>query len=298
MLTFRSMNTDVAVTSSGDEVAVAERVLATFASAEQRFSRFLEDSELSRLNRAEGPFCASVELFEVLLRARSYVELTDGIFDPAVGSAVVALGYERSFAPGALNRDRGYERPREGRFLDVTLDTERRIVTRPPHVHIDLGGMVKGTTVDLAAALLGHSGAIDAGGDAFLRGRAADGAPWLVEVEDPRNPLNTVAVAAISNSAVATSAGNRRRWRAGDQWVHHLIDPRTQNCAAEELLQATVFAPTTELADVLAKAAFVLGPREAPAFLERQAKVSAVLVPRDGPPIFVGSVDVREVGDA
>ena len=56
-----------------------------------------------------------------------------------------------------------------------------------------------------------------------------------------------------------------------------------------------MFAPSAELADVLAKVAFVLGPREAPAFLERQAEVSAVLVPRSGRPLFVGNVNVREV---
>lgn len=299
MLTFRAMNTDVTVASSEDEVEVAERVLGVFEAAEQRFSRFREDSELSRLNRARGPFCASPELFYTLLRARAYVELTDGIFDPAVGNAMVALGYDRSFAPGALDRDARCERVERGSFLDVALDPEHRVVTRPSHIRLDLGGMVKGSTVDRAAGLLGPSGAIDAGGDAYLRGHSTeDEEPWLVEVEDPRNPSKTLMTVAVANAAVATSAGNRRRWRAGGQWVHHLIDPRTQRCAVEELLQATVFAPSTELADVLAKVAFVLGPREAPAFLERQAEVSAVLVPRCGRPIFVGRVDVREVTHA
>lgn len=298
MLTFRAMNTDVNVASSEDEVEVAERVLGIFEAAEQRFSRFREDSELSRLNHARGPFRASPELFYILSRARSYVELTDGLFDPAVGSAMLALGYDRSFALGALDRDATCERREGGSFLDIALDAERRIVMRPPHIHLDLGGLVKGSTVDRAVVLLGPSGAIDAGGDAYLRGHPTDEEPWLVEVEDPRDPSKTLVTVAVANAAVATSAGNRRRWRAGDQWVHHLIDPRTQRSAAEELLQATVFAPSTELADVLAKVAFVLGPREAPAFLERQAEVSAVLVPRCGRPIFVGSVDVREVGHA
>lgn len=293
MLTFRSMNTEVAVTSSGDEAAITDAVLRVFQAAEQRFSRFHPESELSRLNRAQGRFFASSELFDILVRARSYVELTDGIFDPAVGSTVVALGYDRSFAPGALDRETSLERPAKASFLDVELDALHRTVTRPPHIFIDLGGVVKGATVDRAAVLLGHSGAIDAGGDAFLRGRPTTAEPWLVEVEDPRDPANTVAVVAVSNSAVATSAGNRRRWRSGDRWVHHLIDPRTQSSAAEELLQATVFAPSTELADVLAKVAFVLGPREAPRFLKRQENVSAVLVRSDGCPIFVGNLEIH-----
>lgn len=298
MLTFRTMNTDVSVTSREDEVAVAERVLGVFEDAERRFSRFREDSELTRLNRARGPFHASPELFELLSRARAYVERTDGLFDPAVGSAMVAQGYDRSFARGALDRDASCERVEGGTFLDVTLDAEHRIVTRPPHIQLDLGGIAKGSTVDRAAEWLGASGAIDAGGDAYLRGHPKDEDPWLVEVEDPRDASKTLVTVAVTNAAVATSAANRRRWRAGGEWVHHLIDPRTQRCATEELLQATVFAPSTELADVLAKVAFVLGPRDAPAFLESRAEVSAVLVPRSGRPIFVGHVDVREVSHA
>lgn len=299
MRTFRAMNTDVTVTSSRDEAAIAERVLEIFEAAEQRFSRFREDSELSRLNRARGPFRASPELFHLLVRARSYVEQTEGLFDPAVGSAMVALGYDRSFAPGALDRAATGERPAGGSFRDVVLDEAQRVVIRPPHLHLDLGGMVKGATVDRAAVLLGASGAIDAGGDAYLRGAATeDGEPWLVEVEDPRDPSQTLVTVAATSSAVATSAANRRRWRAGDQWVHHLIDPRTQRSAAEELLQVTVFAPSTEVADVLAKVAFVLGPHQAPAFLERQPAAAAVLVPRCGRPIFVGNVNLREAAHA
>lgn len=298
MRTFRAMNTDVTVVAGAREVAVAERVLRIFEAAEQRFSRFLEDSELSRLNRARGPFRASAELFELLVRARSYVELTGGIFDPAVGGAMLALGYDRSFAPGALDRDERCEPPAAATFLEVTLDQGQRTVTRPPHLQLDLGGLAKGATVDRATPLLGPSGAIDAGGDAYLRGRTADDEPWLVEVEDPRDPTRTVVTVAVSNQAVATSAGNRRRWRAGRRWVHHLVDPRTQTSAAAELLQATVFAPTTELADVLAKTAFLLGPAEAPPWLARQEGVSAVLIPRAGDPIFVGELELREARHA
>ncbi|MFO0614262.1 MAG: FAD:protein FMN transferase [Polyangiaceae bacterium] len=300
MHAFRAMNTDVTVIASGDERAIAIDVADTFLEAERRFSRFLPTSELSALNRAEGPFAASPELFDTLVRARRYVERTDGIFDPAVGGALIDLGYDRSFAPGALD---GPLRPRErrrgavARFLDVGLDVEGRVVTRPPHVRIDLGGMVKGSTVDVAARRLGEVGAIDAGGDAFLR-TTAEGDPWLVEIEDPRDASRTVAVVAVMHRGVATSAPNRRRWRAGDAWLHHLVDPRTGESAAGDLLQVTVFARTTEEADVLAKTAFVLGRAAGEAFLRAEDAIGAVLVPKEGALAWVGALDVREVAHA
>lgn len=297
MQTFRAMNTDVTVIASGDERAIVAAVAATFSEAEQRFSRFLPTSELSALNRAEGPFAASAELFDVLVRARAYVERTDGIFDPAIGATLVALGYDRSFSPTALDGPPRRVKARSGRLRDVVLDVARRTVTRPPHVWIDLGGMVKGRTVDLAARRLAAAGAIDAGGDAVVRGTSPDGGPWLVEIEDPRDPDRVLAVVAVSSGAVATSAANRRRWRAGDRWRHHLVDPRTGESAASDLLQVTVFAPTAEEADVLAKTAFVLGRASGEAFLRRE-DVGAVLVSNDGATTWIGAPDVREVTHA
>jgi thiamine biosynthesis lipoprotein len=296
MFTFRAMNTDVAVSAQGDEEAIAARVAATFAEAEHRYSRFRDDSELSMLNRSVGPFVASPELFAMLTRARGYVESTNGLFDPGVGGTLHALGYDRSFAPGALDRQRMGRRPRSGRLLDVVLDPDGRTVWRPEHIQIDLGGIAKGSTVDAAAGHLCGPGAIDAGGDAVVRGPGSGGDGWLIDVEDPAQASRTIATLVVSDAAVATSAGNRRRWRLGESAAHHLIDPRTQMPSVGDVVQATVVAPTAELADVLAKTAFLLGAREGRSFLERQPGIGAVLVTERRSPIFVGAVDVRDVG--
>jgi thiamine biosynthesis lipoprotein len=178
------------------------------------------------------------------------------------------------------------------------LDPSTRSVTRPEDLQIDLGGMIKGATVDKASVCLEGRGAIDAGGDAALRGRDPRGGPWLVDVEDPSDGSRTMATVALSDRAVATSAANRRRWRVGDSLAHHLVDPRTRAPAETDVLQATVVAPTVELADVLAKVAFLLGSAQARRFLERQPDVGAVLVRRTGDLVVVGDVDLRDTADA
>lgn len=296
MFTFRSMNTDVLVsTESADEELTARGVAEIFWDAERRFSRFRPDSELSRLNRACGWVNVSRELFDVLRRAREYVELTGGIFDPGIGGALVALGYDRSFSPGQLDRQTLPSPPVAGRFLHVVLDAQRCAVERPDHVQIDLGGVVKGRTLDKAAELLQRQGAIDAGGDAVVRGPGTDGDGWLIDVEDPTEPTRSIATVHISDCAVATSATSRRRWRAAGRDLHHLIDPRTLSPATTDLSQVTVIAPRAELAEVLSKTAFVIGVTEARLFLERQPRIGAVLVPKNGSPLFVGAIDVRDV---
>lgn len=286
-VTFRAMGTDIAVIAEDDEALVATEVAAIFHDAEQRFSRFLEASELSALNRADGPFEASIPLFEALERGRRYAQMTGGIFDPGVGAALVAHGYDKSFAPGAL--DRGAVAPLEASsFSAVSLDPHTRTVRRPAGTLVDLGGMIKGATVDAAARALRGAGAIDAGGDAVVRGRA-----WPVEVEDPLDASRVLVTLSLSNAAIATSAPNRRRWRAGERVAHHLIDPRTGAPAESDLLQVTVVAPSAELADVAAKTVFVLGEREGRRFLERHA-LAAVLVRADGGLAFAGRSSLVE----
>ncbi len=104
MATFRAMTTDVTVlsptVSEEEEAAIAREVAALFERMEQTFSRFRDDSELSRLNRAEGPFRASAELASATARALMYETLTGGLFDAHVGAAMIDNGYDKSFAPG------------------------------------------------------------------------------------------------------------------------------------------------------------------------------------------------------
>jgi thiamine biosynthesis lipoprotein len=295
--TFRAMTTEIAVQAPtlepAAEAALALRAAALFEASERIFSRFRDDSELGRLNRAPGPARVSEHLFDVLRKARAHAERTGGAFDPGVGAAMVAAGYDRSFSPGALDREAPPNAPpARASILEIGLDEATRTVHRPAGALIDLGGMVKGWTVDRAAALLPVVSALDAGGDAVLRGSGPEGEGWIVEIEDPRDPSRVVLSLRARDRAVATSAANRRRWRAGALDQHHLIDPRTGKPAATDLAQATVLAPSAELADVLAKAVFVLGSREGARLLARFEGVGGVLVLAAGSVRVVGDVEV------
>ena len=299
---FHAMGTEVTVDVPGVDAACerdhAVRAAALFAETERRTSRFDPASELSRLNRAATPMRVSPELFEVLVRARVHFDTTRGLFDPGIGAALASLGYDRSFAPGALDRatdatgtTRGAAR---ATMLDLVIHVATRTVERAPALQLDLGGIVKGLTVDRAAARLPSVAAIDAGGDAVLRGAGPDGTGWLVEVEDPADPARVLLTLRVSDSAVATSGSNRRRWVVAGETRHHLIDPRTGRSARTDLAQVTVVASSAERAEVLAKAVLVAGAVEGRALLAARSDVAAVLVDTRGDIELVGAVDVVE----
>lgn len=295
MWTFRAMNTDVTVAapqlSPGAERALAGQVASLFETTERRFSRFRPDSELSRLNR-ERSTIVSPELLALLLRARAHARATAGLFEPAIAGALRAAGYDRSFAPGALDRDAPATAAPPARIELLEIDEARARVDRPPHVEVDLGGFLKGLTADRALALAPEIAVVDAGGDAALRGAPPGEAGWTVDIEDPRAPERVLGTLVVRDRAVATSATNRRRWRRDDQPMHHLIDPRTNTPARTDLIQVTVLAPTAEEADVLAKVVFLLGAHAGAAELERRG-LAGVLVRADGTIRTAGDVELH-----
>ncbi len=296
---FPAMGTEVTVLAptvalSAEEV-LTQHVALLFDQTERVFSRFRPDSMLSALNRSHAPFKVPEAMFSLLSRARGYNRLTRGLFDPTIGAALSASGYDESFVPGALDRPtaRASAARRSPGFGGLRLDSVARTVTRAADMQLDLGGIVKGYAVDCASRMLPACSAVDAGGDAFLGGDGPDGTGWLVDIEDPSDASRTVLTLRVRDSGVATSAPNRRHWRLGDRRMHHLIDPRSGEPAETDLAQATVVAPRAELADVLAKTAFLLGLRGARDFLSQMHAVGGVLIGRHGDVECVGRLEVE-----
>jgi thiamine biosynthesis lipoprotein len=134
---------------------------------------------------------------------------------------------------------------------------------------LDLGGIGKGWTVDRVAKSFGsfQSYAVDAGGDLYAAGTQADGSPWTVGVEDPFRPGSDIMTLAVRERAVATSTVARRRWNLAGQVQHHLIDPRTGYPTDSGVASVTTVAGSVAQAEVLAKAALLLGPEAGGRFL-------------------------------
>ncbi len=277
---FRAMGTDVALIASADEPAqaferAARETEAIFAREELRCSRFRGDSELTLVNaRAGRPTRLSEGLAEIVGHALEAARDTRGRFDPTVLDAVLAVGYDRDFDEVLAGARSALRPPRPcGRWREVRLEgTELRL---PEGVGLDLGGVAKGWTVDLAAEAAAASGlrwaVVNAGGDLRIAGEPPT--PGIeVGVEDPESPQDEVLRLVLTEGALATSSITRRAWGNG---LHHLIDPSTGAPADTGVLQATVWAPTCAEAEVRAKDALLDGE----AALDR---TSGVLVTADG----------------
>jgi len=255
---FPAMGTDWGLRADIADAGLLERAVELVGELEQRLSRFLPDSALSRLNRERA---VEDELVAALVREPEDVRRqTGGSFDARIGAAVLACGYERSFeqiaTAGPIRVDR--TRPL------VAIDDSR--VWLSGEGLLDLGGTAKGWSVDRVADLLSQAGPclVDGGGDIAVRGRPLGAEEWLIGVGDG------LAVG-LCDGAVATSSTLRRRWRSGEGAAHHVIDPSLGR-PAEGALTAVVIAPTASLADALATALVADAARALPALAAVEAE--------------------------
>jgi thiamine biosynthesis lipoprotein len=270
---FRAMNTDILLVAYGNPVRIAEGFEETqqfIQASEGHFSRFLEDSELSELNRSAGtPFQASPDLFAVLALAQRFFHQTRGLFDPSILQDLRRVGYDRSMEQ--LRQQESvpiFESLMAGErssFGEMELDETRGMVLLPAGMALDLGGIAKGWIAEQAARILAEFSsacAVNAGGDMFLAGLPEGEDYWPVAIEDPLQPLLDLTTLQVDPGAVATSAVTKRIWKQGEKQRHHLIDPRTGEPAVTDWLSVTVIAPHAYEAEVFAKALLIGGPQE------------------------------------
>jgi FAD:protein FMN transferase len=104
----------------------------------------------------------------------------------------------------------------------------------------------------------------------------------MVGVEDPQESERDRAVIGVNETAVATSSMTYRRWRRGDRWIHHLLDPRTGQPAATDLAAVTVVGPSAMWAEVHAKVALLHGAADGRAYLDAQPGYEGLLIAVDG----------------
>ncbi|WJM07292.1 FAD:protein FMN transferase [Paenibacillus sp. PK1-4R] len=315
---FRAMNTDVEVQlSAGREEAehAATLVKNWFETQEQRFSRFVADSELNRLNGSTGWMPISAAMDEVLSLAYGYIGLTEGIFQPGISQALQASGYDISFEKV---QQRQPQRPLLERILrtktpecsgmkEDRYDHSRpswiqregsRMVHLDPGAELDLGGIVKGWAVERIADWLQRTlhipaGLINAGGDIQVWG-SPDHSQWTLQVADPLQNQGAVSgVIRLQRGAVATSGISRRQWQNTDgSLAHHLIDPRTMEPADTDVLQCTVLGQHASQCEIIAKTVCILGSAEAVGWLNRHYDRHDVLwMTRDGITYFRGNTD-------
>lgn len=267
-LTFEAMGTRCRILASGSAHTTkdfAAEVLEWLAAFEFRYSRFIPQSLISRINESASK--TWVETDEETERIFSLCDqlhfVSRGVLDPSALPLIRIWDWKVGNIPAPTT------------VQDALAKVGRRKVQRTPGkvflphpgMALDLGGVGKEYAVDhvtnLAIAFGIPSLLVDFGQDVRVYGPPTGRKPlWHVGLQDPARADRCWAGLGLAEGAVATSGDYIRNFQRDGRRYGHILDPRTGYPVSNGILSVSVIAPLCSLAGALSTAAFILGPKD------------------------------------
>ena len=264
--TWRALGTYVHLSTADAAALEPARQIATrlLADVDRTCSRFRQDSDLIRANTGAGTW---VKVDPMLVKAvGAAVEAaaqTDGLVDPTLGHALVAVGYDRdiSLVLAESTDPAGIPVPaRAGAWRDIQRDPAGAILV-PRGSALDLGATCKAWAADLIVAAIAaefdSTVVLSLGGDIAVAG--PDG--WPVAITETIDDPSGAEIVHLPYGGLATSSTAARRWIRDGVIRHHLIDPRTGEPTNGRWRTVTATGVTCLAANTSTTAAIVMGDR-------------------------------------
>jgi len=230
---------------------------------ENKYSRYLPDSILSRCNRNSG-----VEPVFVDGETISLIEYADRCFDQSNGLFDITSGVLRKvwdFKKKTLPISNEIEKIKKLIGWSKVVRTKDSIFLPVQGMEIDLGGVVKEYASDRVAHELKLSGVkhalVNLGGDIHAIGPREDGTPWRVGITNPRNVKKTIASFPLLQGALATSGDYERFFEHAGKRYCHILNPKT-GWPVNEFQSVTVCATSCLVAGSLSTIAMLLGKKK------------------------------------
>jgi thiamine biosynthesis lipoprotein len=278
------MDTIITLTAYTDDEEVLNDALRECGRYDRLLSRTQEDSDVWRINHAEGkPVTVSDDTITILETARKISELSNGAFDVTIAPASTLWDFTSGEAvlPDAAALEAAAEK------VDYSkIEIDGNTVTLPKGMMIDLGGIAKGYAADKVKEYLEGRGIDSAilsfGGNIVAIGLKPGGNPWKVGIQDIDKPTGAyMLVSKNFGGSTVTSGIYERGFDLDGVRYHHLLDSKTGWPVQNELAAVTIFSDSSLMGDALSTAAFVLGTEKGSELIEGLDGIEALFVDRD-----------------
>ncbi|MEK7868288.1 MAG: FAD:protein FMN transferase [Candidatus Omnitrophota bacterium] len=256
-----SPDRDNAVRAIGEAFKEMQRI-------EHVFSKFNEDSEVSKINKLAGMEKVKVtrEVFDLTERSIYYSRISDGAFDITVAPLMEIWGFVRKHN-SVPDKEVVENVLKYVGYKNVELDSKElslRFLNKG--VKLDFGGIAKGYAVDRAKDVLVSNGIknglVNLGGNIFALGNAPGKKNWKIGVQDPRKRGKLLYSFELNDRAISTSGNYERFFEIGGKRYSHIINPLTGE-PCQGIISVTVALDSAEGADALSTAIFVMGEKNA-----------------------------------
>lgn len=271
---------------SGPDVAhVQPEVEAILAEVDQQMSTYRSDSDIERFNGLPANSCQTMPAGVLaLVRVGEQLSIdSDGSYDLTVEPLLDLWGFgpqarvEQVPTPEQL----AVVRQRVG-YGHLHIDGDQLCKDAP--VEVDFNSIAAGYAVDRISARMQALGIgsflVEATGELKAVGKKADGSPWRVALEAPRDDERVVEkTIEFDGYGVSTSGDYRNYFEQDGHRYSHTLDALTGAPIDHALASVTVIDHSTLMADGLSTLLLILGPERGWAFAE-QHKIAAFFVIR------------------
>ena len=237
------------------------------AKIDSLLSIYNSESEISRVNANSGKSAVKVDAItlESVLQARKFYDISEGVFNPLIGSVTKLWKINRhdGTIPSKSDLESAIELSNITN-LELTREPEPEIFLKSAGCVIDLGGIAKGFASEKVAEYIRSTGVksalINLGGNVYVIGKNIRETNWVIGVQNPLSPRNKPAlVLGVSDCAVVTS-GNYERYKIIDgKRYSHFFDPMTGESVNSNMLSVTIISPDGSMSDALATAFMISG---------------------------------------
>jgi FAD:protein FMN transferase len=253
----------LAGSSEAGAQAAADAAIAEVRRIENKYSRYREDSIVSRINAAAGsgtPIEVDPETADLLDFADRLHAYSEGLFDITTGVLRSVWDFRSARLPdpaavAAVLTRVGWQHVRWQRpHIELTL----------AGMELDFGGFGKEYAADRAGTVLMErsiaGGLVNLGGDLRVIGPHADGRPWSLGIAHPRREGEVIAGIELSRGGLATSGDYERYFEQDGRRYCHILDPRT-GWPVQHWQSISVTGPACLAAGALSTIAMLSGAR-------------------------------------
>lgn len=224
-------------------------------------------NNLKTVNDAAGiaPVEVDRRIIDLLLDCRSYYEMSNGRVNVAMGS-VLHLWHEARNDSIRLP-DQAYlpeqtaleEAAMHTDFSGVVIDEAASTVfLTDPDLRLDVGAIAKGWSAEYVADRAPEGLLLSVGGNVRATGpKDEKGSPWVVGIQDPKDPTAHVHTLYLSEGSLVTSGDYQRTYAVDGVAYHHIIDPDTLY-PSRYWSSVTIVCEDSGLADALSTALFLM----------------------------------------
>ena len=210
---------------------------------ENKYSRFIKESELNNLNFSRELNNPSEDLIKMCKIGIDISNKTNGIFNLMVGGYLEKNGYGDVFNKKDLK--------------DQILDMREILLVSPDKIslikkgyNLDLGGIGKGYLIDKIKNILLENDIkfflVNGGGDIYAT--TDNGKPLTVYLEDPINLGTYLGSIDLKNNSMCASSPYKRSWVKDKNTFSHIISPNSN----QEIFSSFVVSDSVVLSDCLA----------------------------------------------